>query len=121
VDPVYGEQHQATFGASMEAGRQLHEEGHAMKDQQKPKPKPKPKHKHKYTHKSCQHGKRKGRCKDCGTGYCGAHGRLMCQCKDCAARSGLAEPHEAACPLPVRGGFTVRAHEVADLRVRSSA
>ena len=32
--------------------------------------------------KRCEHGRQKGRCKDCGTGYC-EHKRLKGQCKDC--------------------------------------
>jgi hypothetical protein len=32
--------------------------------------------------KQCEHGRRKSRCKDCGTGYC-KHGRQKGQCKDC--------------------------------------
>ena len=30
----------------------------------------------------CEHGRRKSRCKDCGTGYC-QHGRQLNKCKDC--------------------------------------
>jgi hypothetical protein len=30
----------------------------------------------------CQHGRRKSQCKDCGTGYC-QHGRLNGRCRDC--------------------------------------
>jgi hypothetical protein len=30
----------------------------------------------------CEHGRRKSRCKDCGTGYC-QHGRRKSRCKDC--------------------------------------
>jgi hypothetical protein len=30
----------------------------------------------------CEHGRQKGKCKDCGTGYC-QHGRRKSVCKDC--------------------------------------
>jgi hypothetical protein len=32
--------------------------------------------------RKCQHGRKKHRCKDCGTGYC-QHGRRKDMCKDC--------------------------------------
>jgi hypothetical protein len=31
---------------------------------------------------NCQHGRRKGGCRDCGTGYCD-HGRRKSECTDC--------------------------------------
>jgi hypothetical protein len=36
----------------------------------------------KKANRHCEHGRRKRRCKDCGTGYC-KHGREKSRCKDC--------------------------------------
>jgi hypothetical protein len=74
---------EAASKATMAASRELHEKGKAAEDAvvatalirqlgQKPKP----------GRRGCQHGRRKGRCKDCGTGRC-AHGRRKDRCKDC--------------------------------------
>jgi hypothetical protein len=38
--------------------------------------------------KTCQHGRRKTKCRDCGTGHC-QHGRPKAQCRDCGT---AAEP-----------------------------
>jgi hypothetical protein len=82
-------QHQAKFTAEMSAGRQLHEEGHLAKDalavagllEQLEQPAAE-KAKEPRRWATCDHGRRKGSCKDCGTGRC-KHGRQRGKCRDC--------------------------------------
>jgi hypothetical protein len=47
----------------------------------------------------CEHGRKKNRCKDCGTGYC-QHKRRKDQCKDCG--TGYCQ-HKQAPEGPVQG------------------
>jgi hypothetical protein len=97
-------QHQAEFEAEMEADRQLLEERHLAKDAvehellmeqlelpaaEKPEPRRRGKGKKNaekrtaaYIRRKCDHGRRKDRCKDCGTGYC-KHNRRHDSCRDC--------------------------------------
>jgi hypothetical protein len=75
----------AAFEAKMSTGRRLHEEGHLARDaveaavllEQLAQPATK-----KAPPTQCEHGRRKSRCKDCGTGNC-EHGRRKNMCKDC--------------------------------------
>jgi hypothetical protein len=89
VDPVYGAQHQAKFAADMSTVRLEHEEGLLVRDaveaagllEQLEQPAAKKAPTGRKT-SNCEHGRRKHRCKDCGTGYC-THGRVKNMCKDC--------------------------------------
>ena len=88
---------EAEFEAAMEPSRQLHKEGHLAKDvlavaglmeqleqpaAEKLEPTRPPEPRKAPARRKCDHGRRKGRCKDCGTGYC-KHNRRKSSCKDC--------------------------------------